>query len=400
MRATTITAPKNRSIRYVAGVCFWAMAVIVDEVPCGRGRYSRKPFRLRAPERVEKCSWECFREGTKSRPVVVPHTATSRKGIGGHSVCPGPVRLHIVEGTRVECVIADRELERWIGEIRREPDAPLSVEGLRAPRLRPKGPEVAAVTDLVVGTALPCPGRLYFIGMVGAPFVLYVHGGGFVFGDLESHDRVCRRLAVEGEVNVLAVDYRCAPESPAPAAVDDIEAALDWLFEHHTGAQIGLAGDSAGGLIGFLAVRRMVDKGRSLAGQLLLNPNADLTLSSPSVQSEGCGWGLSAVALHWFVAQWLPRATASQLAEFSPIVHSAVGMPPTLLVTSEHDPLRDEGFELGEVLRVGGALAEHRHLDGMVHGFVNLDLVSPTAKFEGDQIFREFGALLRAQKCS
>lgn len=326
--------------------------------------------------------------------------AASRMGIGGHSVCPGTIRLHIVDGPRVDRVIADRELERWIGEIRREPDAPLSVEGLRTPRLRPKGPEVAAVTDLIVGTALQCPGRLYSIGMVGAPFVVYVHGGGFVFGDLESHDRACRRLAVEGEVNVLAVDYRCAPESPAPAAVDDVEAALDWLIEHHAGAQIGLAGDSAGGLIGFIAARRMVDKGLTLAGQLLLNPNADLTLSSPSVQSEGRGWGLSAVALQWFVAQWLPRATASQLAEFSPVVHSAVGMPPTLLVTSEHDPLRDEGFELGEVLRVGGALAEHRHLDGMVHGFVNLDLVSPTAKFEGDQIFREFGALLRAQKCS
>jgi len=137
-------------------------------------------------------------------------------GIGGDSVCPGTIRLHIVHGHRVDRVIADRELERWIGEIRREPDAPLSVEGLRAPRLRPKGPEVAAVTDLIVGSALQCPGRLYSIGIVGAPFVVYVHGGGFVFGDLESHDRACRRLAVEGEVNVLAVDYRCAPEFPAP----------------------------------------------------------------------------------------------------------------------------------------------------------------------------------------
>ena len=124
--------------------------------------------------------------------------AASRMGVGGDSVCPGTIRLHIVDGPRVDRVIADRELERWIGEIRREPDVPLSVEELRAPRFRPKGPEVAAVTELIVGSALLCPGRLYSVGMVGAPFVVYVHGGGFVFGDLESHDRACRRLAVEG----------------------------------------------------------------------------------------------------------------------------------------------------------------------------------------------------------
>ena len=121
--------------------------------------------------------------------------------------------------------LADDALAAWIEEVRRTPPAPLDVAALRRPRDRPRGPELDRVEDLLASGDPPVPVRLYRPGPQPLPLVVFVHGGGFVFGDLESHDRACRRLARLADAAVLAVDVRRAPEHPAPAAIEDAVAA-------------------------------------------------------------------------------------------------------------------------------------------------------------------------------
>jgi acetyl esterase len=156
-----------------------------------------------------------------------------------------------------------------------------------------------------------------------------------VIGDLESHDAICRRLAHFGDVAVLAVDYRRAPEHPAPAAVDDAVQAFGWArfrpdeLGGVAAAGIGLAGDSAGGALAVLAAVRLRDQGTPAAGLLLAYPNADLTLSEPSVTSEGHGWGLEADDARWFNAHWVPDPARRADPSVSPLQADLTGLPPT-----------------------------------------------------------------------
>jgi acetyl esterase len=153
--------------------------------------------------------------------------------------------------------------------------------------------------------------------------VLYAHGSGFVFVDLDSPDRVCRRLALTANAAVLSVDYRLAPEHPAPAAVDDLFNVARWSARLPD--QVGpvmpnpaLAGDSAGGAIAVLAAARLARASISSSAVLLICPNTDLTLSQPSVSSKASGWGLEAQALGWFVQQWAPDLSPDTLPRHSP----------------------------------------------------------------------------------
>src|SRR3984957_19504768 len=163
-------------------------------------------------------------------------------------------------------------------EVRRSAAPPARETGAAAMReasaaraaSRPRGPELAVVSDLTAGEGLRL--RLYRPALEPRPLTLYLHGGGFVIGDLESHDAICRRLAHFGDVAVLAVDYRRAPEHPAPAAVDDAVAAFGWARSRPgelggvAAAGIGLAGDSAGGALAVLAAARLRDQGTPAAG--------------------------------------------------------------------------------------------------------------------------------------
>ena len=150
-------------------------------------------------------------------------------------------------------ILADDELAQWISDIRAQPTEapPLNVNKLRVGRVRPAGPSLPQVLELSVPGDNPVHLRFYRPNQHRLPLIVYVHGGAFIFGDLDSHDRTCRRLALEANAAVLAVHYRRAPEHPAPAAIDDVLATLKWAIK--TPAILGsingspfLAGDSAG----------------------------------------------------------------------------------------------------------------------------------------------------------
>jgi acetyl esterase len=177
---------------------------------------------------------------------------------------------------------------------------------------RPRGPELPLVQDLRTDHGLAV--RLYRPSQDLRPTVLFLHGGGFVMGDLESHDGLCRHLARIADVAVLAVDYRLAPEHPGPVAVEDAFDTFVWARQHlqelggepETG--VALAGDSSGGAMAVLAAVRLHAGGMTPSALLLAYPNADMTLRGDSVTQEGHGWGLEADDLRWFVEQWLSES--------------------------------------------------------------------------------------------
>jgi acetyl esterase len=228
--------------------------------------------------------------------------------------------------------------------------AAMRVAARERARARPRGPALAVVADIPPGSEVGVAMRLYRPSLDPRRLTVYVHGGGWVIGDLETHDRTCRRLAAAAAAAVLAVDIRNAPEHPWPAAVDDAVAALRFAAAHRDelgggGMALGVAGDSSGGLVAALACRRLRETGERMpAVQLLAYPNTDLTLSQPSVVSKGEGWGLDARDLRWFADQWVPDLAMRATGAVSPLhADDLAGLPPALIVTAEHDPLRDEG---------------------------------------------------------
>ena len=305
--------------------------------------------------------------------------------------------------------LADEGLARWVAEVRqaRGPSwretgaAVLREDSRRRAAARPRGPALPLVRDLSTA-ADSRPGlslRLYRPATEPRPLVLYLHGGGFVLGDLESHDSICRRLALIADVAVLAVDYRRAPEHPGPAAVDDAVRAFRWaqarLDELGAAAGTGLAGDSAGGALALLAAVRLRAEGTGAAALLLAYPNADMTLSQPSLRQEGHGWGLEADDVRWSVQQWIPDPARRASPGVSPVHAELSGLPPALLATAEHDPLRDEGGALARLMRAAGGDVRLIAHPGLVHGFLGLASVSSAAERAGGQLFERFGRLLR-----
>jgi acetyl esterase len=304
--------------------------------------------------------------------------------------------------------LADEGLAEWVRQVRAS-EAPscesVGVAGLRAAQrarlsTRPAGPAVHHVEDLIASGRIPV--RLYRPGPEPRPLVLYAHGGGFVLGDLDSHDSTCRRLAVSADAAVLAVDFRRAPEHPGPAAVDDFCDVFRWaegnpdrLGTTRQGPA-GLAGDSSGGAIVALAAARLTADGAAPSALLLAYPNADLTLSSPSVREKGSGWGLDRRDLAWFVEQWVPDPGRRTDPEVDPLHADLAGLPPTLLATAEHDPLLDEGAALADRMRSAGVAVEHVSGPGLVHGYLGLGHLSPAAARAGEELFARFGRLLRS----
>lgn len=231
----------------------------------------------------------------------------------------------------------------------------------------------------VPGAAGPLPARLYVPrgAQHPGPALVYFHGGGFVVGDLDSHDRFCRFLADRSGVRLLAVAYRLAPEHPFPAAPDDALAAWRWVTDDPSriGAapgRLAVGGDSAGGNLAVVASLDARAAGGPLPTfALLIYPALDLTRSSVSHRTFAEGYLLTGRLMDWFLDHYAPDASDRRHPRASPLlVDDLRGLPPTYLVTAGYDPLRDEGRRFADRLRDAGVPVRYDHQAGLVHGFI------------------------------
>jgi len=245
-------------------------------------------------------------------------------------------------------------------------------------------PEVSAADLRVAGAAGEIPARLYTPpdAATPGPLLVYFHGGGWVIGDLETHDGHCRRLAAFSAARVLAVDYRLAPEHPFPAGHDDALAATRWAFDHAGDlgvdpARIGVGGDSAGGnLAASVAQDLRNDPGRRLTFQLLLYPAVGPHEPTASRRDRD-GPVLTSAAMDFFEAA-LAAGGHPQGARAMPARATDLrGLPPALVVTAGFDPLEDEGRDYAAALTAAGVAARHVNYETMVHDFYVMGDVSP-----------------------
>lgn len=250
----------------------------------------------------------------------------------------------------------------------------------------------------------PIPLRRYLPADAVAPTAttVYLHGGGWILGDLDSHDRVCRRLAHAAGCTVIAVDYRLAPEHPAPAGPDDVLAALRWLAAHAAElgldpARIAVAGDSAGGGLAAMACQLLRGSAVALRAQVLFYPGTDLSPAGDALPSRRRNGAVPPLTLELMQAMSAPflssgldprdlRLSPLQAADFS-------GLPPALVFTADCDALLDDGRLYAEALRAAGVPVEYVELPGMVHGFIEMAGALPAAA----QAIERSGAFLRAR---
>ena len=227
------------------------------------------------------------------------------------------------------------------------------------------------------------PVRLYEPQGLGKPsgLLVYFHGGGWVIGDLETHDGHCRRMARWGSCRVMAVDYRLAPEHPFPKGHDDALAAARWAFDHAgeigvDRTRIAVGGDSAGGnLAATVAIDLKDDPDRHLAFQLLLYPATSSEWTTPSRRTLD-GPILSFQAMRWF-EKMLAAAGHPEAHRLSPIDRELRGAAPALIVTAGHDCLKDEGYAYAERLKQAGVEARHVEYPHLPHDFYIMADVSP-----------------------
>ncbi len=238
------------------------------------------------------------------------------------------------------------------------------------------GPDLDHVTDRTIpGPAGDIGIRIYRNEGARGIFVFY-HGGGYTIGDLDTHDEVCRQLALQSQSTVMAVDYRLAPEHPFPAGVDDAWAALQWADGHRAelsgsaDAKIVVGGDSAGGNLSAVVALMARDAALELAAQLLVYPGVEVTDDSPSMTENGSGYILDAETMDWFTECHAADPTDWRA---SPIrADSHAGVAPALVITAEFDPLRDQGANYAAKLAADGVEVTHELYDGMVHIFFQL----------------------------
>ena len=271
------------------------------------------------------------------------------------------------------------------------PDEARRIYAAGRPVLQRDPAEVAVVQDVIV----PGPGgeiRLRVYRGAGTqantelPCLVFLHGGGWVIGDLDSHDGVCRSLANAAACCVVSVDYRLAPEHRFPAAVEDAEAALHWVAAHaaelHIDAtRIAIGGDSAGGNLAAVLALIARDSGTSVpVFQVLFYPAVDLTMTWESYDRITEGVPLTAATMRWFVEHYIPSPADRSDWRASPMrAASLAGVAPALVVTAGHDPLASEGIAYAERLEREGIAVTALHLSDHVHGFLTMNRVVAVA---------------------
>lgn len=244
------------------------------------------------------------------------------------------------------------------------------------------GPVVATAERQIDGPNGPVRIRIHRgIGAppAGARALLYLHGGGWVIGNLSSHDEICRWLANLGNAVVVCPDYRLAPEHKFPAGLDDCTAALRFMAENAgelgiDPARIAVAGDSAGGnLAAVLALLSRDGLAPPLAAQILIYPNTDARQTADSYRRFGTGFGLTAATMAWFRDHYLRTSGDMTDWRVSPLLASShAGAAPAFVVIAGHDILTDEGTAYAERLRIEGVPVVLRHWPGQIHGFVSM----------------------------
>jgi acetyl esterase len=211
-----------------------------------------------------------------------------------------------------------------------------------------------------------------------APCLVFFHGGGWVIGNLETHDVVCRKLAHEGELLVLSVDYRLAPEHKFPAAIDDAITATKWAADN--AKQLGIdasrlmvGGDSAGGnMAAVVSLAARDSSGPKLAGQVLIYPGTDFAMKTTSHSDPTTSILLTHSVIRWFKDHYLGNADINDWRASPARAKTLAGLPPAYVLTAGGDPLCDEGDEYAERLKQAGVPVAYRHFPGQFHGFFTM----------------------------
>lgn len=299
---------------------------------------------------------------------------------------PGRINLSRALLTPAMAGLLDR-----IARVRRPPLHTLSPEQARAAYAAaaevldlPRAPLARVETRVLAGR----PARLYAAQPQPLPAMLYLHGGGFVVGGLETHDSLCRQLALRSGCAVIALDYRLAPEHAFPAAVDDSWAALEALVRNPQAAGVerlvAVGGDSAGGTLAAVAALHARDRGWPLALQLLITPGTAAEANTPSHRFFANGFLLDAATLAWMFDQVLPQQPGLGHARsdwrFAPLQADTDGVAPACVILAECDPLVDEGLAYADRLRASAVPVSLELYRGVTHDFIKMGRALPEAR--------------------
>ena len=271
----------------------------------------------------------------------------------------------------------------------------------RARRADLPGIDVVKVEEITIpGPAGPIRARTYWPPTAGTvPTIVYLHGGAFIMGDLDSHDQDVRFLANRAGAVVVSVDYRLAPEYPFPAGYEDSFAAAEWVAGNVTElggdpARVVLAGDSSGGNFAAALAVECRDRGIPLAAQLLIYPVLDKVNRWPSRDLLGEGYVINTRGKPLINGQYLHDPSLASDFRVSPLHAALPGLPPTVIGIGEYDPLRDECLVYAEMLRYAGVPVVLRDYPGLVHGFFGMAGDSPACLAAAEQLCADLVGLL------
>jgi len=260
------------------------------------------------------------------------------------------------------------------------------------------GPEIATVEDFTIRTSAGEIGARRYIPDDPTATIFWIHGGGWVICDLDSHDAVCRVLAASSGCRVVAVNYRRAPEHPFPAPLEDCWDALRAVAARHPDQPLIVAGDSAGGnMSAACTLRARHESGPELLLQVLICPVVDHDMTNASYRERGSGPDLFLTAddMAWFWNHYVPDPAARSAPDASPLrAEDLSNLPPAIVITAEYDPLRDEGIAYAQRLQAAGVPVTHRHHDDQFHDFFSFVNLIGAGNEAAEQVGEEIRTLV------